>query len=80
MTGLLISLTVVLLAIAARVILRRPFWSIEKMALASVAYVAAFWGYLDLRGDEPVAQGMADILICTPILWIVKFTFGQHRV
>src|SRR5258708_23092247 len=50
MTGILISLTVVLLAIAARVILRRPFWSIEKMALASVACVAAFWGYLDLRG------------------------------
>jgi energy-converting hydrogenase Eha subunit C len=79
MTGLLISLTVVLLAIAARVIFRRPLWSIEKMALASVAYVATFWGYLDLRGDEPIAESMAGILIGTPILWIVKLTFGQRR-
>ncbi len=80
MTGLLISLTVVLLAIAARLIMRRPLWSVEKMALASVAYVAAFWGYLDLRGDEPIAEGMAGILIGTPIIWIVRFAFGQDRV
>ena len=80
MTGLLISLTVVLLAIAARVILRRPFWSIEKMALASVAYVAAFWGYLDIRGDGLLAEGMMTVLIGTPIIWIVRFAFGQHRV
>jgi hypothetical protein len=79
MTGLLISLIVVLLAIAARVILRRPFWSIEKMALASVAYVAAFWGYLELRGDGLIAESTAGILIGTPVLWIMKLTFGQHR-
>ena len=58
-------------------ILRRPLWSIEKMPLAVVIYVAAFWGYLDIRGNGPISYSMMAILIGTPILWIVRFTFGR---
>jgi uncharacterized membrane protein len=81
MSGIFVFAAVVLVAVVVRLACRKrhPLLSIEKMAMASAAYMAAFWGYLYVRGDGPISESLIGLLVSTPIIWIVSWSFRDSR-